>query len=228
MAISYKKTVRVPMNGLKDESGPPVDLRINDRQNRVDTILIPESALHRRVSALGREIAETFADMEEITMLVVLKGAFVFAADLGRAIYEAGGPAVTYDFIRASTYGGDLKGAGETARKVKISALTADVKDRDILLVDDIIDQGLTLYHLRRQLIHKLGARSVSICTLLDKLLDDPPTEVTELRSRFNVDFTGFEVPDVWVAGYGVDAGEDFRFLPCIISVDEDFYRWRT
>jgi hypoxanthine phosphoribosyltransferase len=223
-AINYKSIVRVPKGGLVDPDSTYVDPCLSDEKGRVESILIPEAGLRKRIDALGREIAKAYADRDDIILVVVLKGAFVFAADLGRAIYAAGGPEVKYDFIKASTYGSEIKDAHETSRIVAIDMEPSDVKGRDVLLVEDIVDQGFTLSRIRKYLEHT-GAASTAICALLDKKLDNPTHEVRALKEKLTLDFTGFEVPDVWIAGYGVDAGEDFRFLPCIISVDEAYYR---
>jgi hypoxanthine phosphoribosyltransferase len=223
---NYSKVIRVPREGVEDTEGGRDERCLRDKQSRVESVLIPEACLKKRIAALGAEIARSYVGRDEVMMLVVLKGGFVFAADLGRAIYESGGPAVKYDFIRASTYGKDIKAHGEAERSVKIQSPTASVRGRDVLLVEDIVDQGFTLMRLRKYLLGDGRAKSVQICALLSKQLDNPAPEVREIRQKLKVDFIGFEVPDVWIAGYGVDAGEDFRFLPCIVAIDEDYYRW--
>ena len=195
-------------------------------EERVDCILIPEKALQARVAGLAREIHESCADCDELVLLVVLKGAFVFAADLGRALSRLGGPEVRYEFIRASAYGAAIKQPDEKAREVSMARLPADLAGKDVLLVEDLVDQGFTLTALRRRVLAE-GARSVRICALISKRLERPSPAAARNRAALTLDFVGFNVPDRWVAGYGTDAGEDFRELPYVVTVKERLYARR-
>lgn len=226
MIIDYTKPVKVPTSGLEITPADFEKAFVKAEKDRVSHVLIPSRCIEKRVAVMGEEIARASKERDEIVLLVVLKGAFVFAADLGRAIYRAGGPRVRYEFIRTSTYGKEIKAGGETEREVKISSHGVNVNGDAVFVVEDIVDQGFTMSKLKSHLLKKAGAKSVSMCTLLDKRLDDPPPEVIEIRKELKLDCVGFRVPDVWVAGYGIDAGEDFRHLPCILAVDEDYYRW--
>jgi len=197
---------------------------IVEQDERLERVLITEAEIRNRVQELARQIARDFADHESICMIGVLKGAFVFMSDLGREIRRAGGPELRYDFIRAKAYGCDVKEGGETTREVRIDLLPDPVEGKDVLLVEDILDQGFTLACIRELLLKEQRAKSVKLCVLLKKELDSPTPEVREVRETLRPDYSGFTVPDRWVAGYGLDAGEDFRELPCVVVVREAYY----
>ena len=221
--MRFERTIVVPEEGLAagQDGGLPVEIA-----DRVDGILIPEAILHERVAGLAREICENYAAGGELILLVVLKGAFVFAADLGRALSRLGGPVVRYEFIRASAYGATIKQPDEKARGVSMATLPADLAGKDVLLVEDLVDQGFTLTALKRRVLAE-GARSVRICALISKRLERPSPEAARNRAALALDFVGFDVPDRWVAGYGTDAAEDFRELPYVVTVREQYYRER-
>ena len=138
----------------------------------------------------------------------MLKGSFVFAADLIRALHKAGlTPEV--EFIYISSYG-----AGTTAGEVKLQRdVDSDVKGRDILLIDDILESGNTMKFTRDLLLSR-GAHKVSIVTLLDKSM--------RRKSDIDADYIGFECPDKFVVGYGMDVGHAFRELPFVGVVTGD------
>ncbi|OGV67152.1 MAG: hypothetical protein A3K19_10680 [Lentisphaerae bacterium RIFOXYB12_FULL_65_16] len=192
---------------------------------RIEKTLISEERVQRRVAELGAEIARDFADHDTVHMIGVLKGAFVFMADLGRAVWKAGGPDVRYDFVRASTYGTAVKSAGEVAREVRVEMVPSKLDGKDVILVEDILDQGFTLARIRAFLLQECGARSVKLCVLLDKELAHPSAQVQAVRRELVPDYTGFRVPDRWVAGCGLDVAEEFRALPEVVVVREEFYR---
>ena len=110
-------------------------------------------------------------------------------------------------------------GADGAQRRVHIDLQPADVAGRAMLLVDDILDHGFTLAALRDRMA-RWGVRSVQVCVLLDKQLSDPPPHTLAQRAKAAPDLVGFEIPDVWVAGYGLDAAGALRHLPCIVAVD--------
>lgn len=190
---------------------------------RIDRILIPEDCIQRRVQALADQIAGDYARTTELHLVVVLKGAFVFAADLGRAIHKAGGPDVKYSFLKAVTYGTEIKTSGEPRRRVRIQLEPDNMEGKDALLIDDIVDQAFTMSKAR-ELLETHNVKSVKTCALLYKILDDPGHEVGQLKNSLPIDYIGFTVPDRWVAGYGIDAGGDFRHLPYIVAVKEEYY----
>lgn len=221
--MRFDRTISVPEVGLPTGRA---DLLPADMADRVDCILVPERVLQDRVAGLAKEIHETYAGCGELILLVVLKGAFVFAADLGRAISRLGGLEFRYEFIRTSTYGNTIKQPNEKVREVSMATLPADLAGKDVLLVEDLVDQGFTLTALKQRVLNA-GVRSVRICALLEKRLQQPTPEVERNRSALALDFVGFDVPDRWVAGYGTDASEDFRMLPYIVTVREQLYAGR-
>ncbi|UCF33066.1 MAG: hypothetical protein JSV78_12110 [Phycisphaerales bacterium] len=216
--IDYESVITVP------ESGIAGDIPEMAPDERISTILIPEECLRARVGALAAQICRDYAKTRELHVVIVLNGAFVFAADLGREICKLGGPEIRYDFLKAITYGTGLKGPGETDRQVSITMRPAHLEGADILLVDDIVDQAFTLSKARH-LLEVDRTSSIRTCALLCKLLQKPSAQVKDLKDRLTLDYVGFNVPDRWVAGYGIDAGEDFRHLPFIVAVNEGYYR---
>lgn len=218
--MRFGETVIVPEEGLAAGQHDDLPAGIADR---VDRILIPEQVLQQRVTGLAKQINAACAESSELILLVVLKGAFVFAADLGRELSRIGGLEFRYEFIRTSTYANTIKQPDEKVREVSMARLPADLAGKDVLLVEDLIDQGFTLSALHQRVV-AAGVRSVRICALLSKRLQRPSPAVARNRSGLTLDFVGFDVPDRWVAGYGTDASEDFRMLPYIVTVREQLY----
>jgi hypoxanthine phosphoribosyltransferase len=167
-------------------------------------IVVSEADLQRRIAELGAEIARDYAD--EAPLLVgVLKGACVFMSDLARAIPLP----VEFDFMAVSSYGSSTRTSG-VVRIVK--DLDLDLSDRHVLIVEDIVDSGLTLAYLRRNLQARHPA-SLQVCALLVKegLQSTDP----------DLAYVGFRVPPDFVVGYGLDAAERFRNLPYICVYEE-------
>ncbi len=227
---NINRVIRIPEQGIggtKKEYSLLSKIPSADKKNRIDRVLIPESLLKRRIKALAQEICRDYADVNELYLLSVLKGAFVFASDLGRemfSIYGLEGPELRFDFIKALTYGEDIKQAQESERSVKIELRSWNLKGKDILLIEDIVDQGFTLWAIVQNLKEKEHPNSLKVCALLSKVLKNPTREVLKLKAKLTLDYLGFEVPDRWIAGYGIDAGGDFRQLPFIIAVREVYY----
>ena len=188
-------------------------------QARAQRVLIPESALHQRIRDLARVLAEGYPPDAEVVITPVLTGAFMFAADLGRALAAVSTLDVHFELTKASTYGADMD-AG-TQRRVNIDLQPAEVAGRSVLLVDDILDHGFTLTALRDRLA-EWGVEDVQVCVLLDKQLVDAAPLILAQRAKAAPDLVGFEIPDVWVAGYGLDAAGALRHLPCIVAVDKE------
>ncbi|PTW63303.1 hypoxanthine phosphoribosyltransferase [Breoghania corrubedonensis] len=169
--------------------------------NQEIAVLYDEDAIAERVDAIAHAIAA--AKPQRLLVVAVLKGSFVFAADLIRAMHRAG-LAPEMEFIHLSSYGAGTKSSGtvEILRDIE-----SDVSGRDVLLVDDILESGRTLSYAR-DLIASRGAMSVAIAALLDK----PGHRVADLQA----DYVGFTCPDKFVVGYGMDAAHAFRQLPYI------------
>jgi hypoxanthine phosphoribosyltransferase len=170
---------------------------------RPQRVLVAEGAIAARVAELARAIARDYAG-ENPVLVGVLQGAVPFVADLMRALSID----VTVDFIRASSYGA---GASSSGRVRLVADLAVEVADRHVLIVDDIVDTGLTLAALKRTLEAR-RPRSVRTCVLLDKA-GRRETDVT-------IDYVGFTIPNVFVVGYGLDYGGLYRNLPYVAALD--------
>jgi hypoxanthine phosphoribosyltransferase len=164
-------------------------------------VLVDADEVQQRVAQLGKEITSDFAD-EPPLLVGVLKGAFMFMADLSRSIDLP----VEFDFMAVSSYGSATRTSG-VVRIVK--DLDIDLTGRRVLIVEDIVDSGLTLSYLRKNLLAR-GPASLDVCALIVKeglQRNDP-----DLR------YTGFRIPPVFVVGYGLDAAERYRNLPYIVE----------
>ncbi len=160
-------------------------------------VLLTEEQIAAKVAELGRRISQDYAG-RELTLVSVLKGSLPFMADLMRQI---SGP-VRIDLMEVSSYGGTSTESSGLVRILK--DLSAPIEGRDILIVEDIIDTGLTLNYLIRYLRGK-NPNSLRICTLLDK----PARRLVDIP----LDYVGFTIPDEFVVGYGLDYGEIYRNL---------------
>jgi hypoxanthine phosphoribosyltransferase len=164
-------------------------------------VVFEAPAIAQRVRGLGREITQAYPE-GELLLIGLLKGSFIFLADLARAIERP----LQVDFLVATSYGTGTASSGEVRLLYEPAAPMAD---RHILLVEDIIDSGRTLASLMDRLRSR-GPRSLAICALLDKRLAAP---VPDLR------FVGFTAPPAFLVGYGLDHAEDFRHLPYIAEL---------
>jgi hypoxanthine phosphoribosyltransferase len=177
------------------------------------------------VSAMAGEIARDYRADKPLHVVVVLTGAIFFAADLSRELYDRAGITARLHLIKTSVYNDTIKKPDELYRSVKLEFAPKDIEGEDILVIEDILDQGFTLTWLKKYLLLERKVSSVRICCLLDKILKSPSPEISKMREQLRIDYTGFRIPDLWVAGYGVDAAQDLRNLPCIASVNEFLYR---
>ena len=166
-------------------------------------IVVSEEQIRTRIGELGAEISADYAGRSPL-LVGVLKGAFVFMADLARAITLP----VEFDFMAVSSYGSATRTSG-VVRIVK--DLDIDLSERHVILVEDIIDSGLTLQYLRRNLIARNPA-SVNVCALL--LREGLQKHDPDLR------YVGFRIPPAFVIGFGLDVGERYRNLPFICSYE--------
>jgi hypoxanthine phosphoribosyltransferase len=175
------------------------DQELLERDPLIERVLIPSADIQRRVTELGREISSDYK--EEAPILVsVLKGAVVFMADLMRCISVPH----EIDFMSVSSYQGGKQSSGV----VKILMdLKSNITDRDVLIVEDIIDTGSTLSYLQEILMAR-KPRSLRLCTLLNKA--DARVE------PIAIDYLGFDIPNEFVIGYGLDYAEKYRNLPFI------------
>jgi hypoxanthine phosphoribosyltransferase len=177
----------------------------------VAEVLVDEATIAKRVRELGAEIAEDYRD-KDLVLVSILKGALPFLADLMRQVQIP----LALDFLEVSSYGG----ATETSGVVRIlKDLAKPIEARDVLVVEDILDTGHTLSfvldHLRSQ-----RPSSLRLCTLLDK----PARRIIPIT----IDYRGFEIPDKFVVGYGLDYAERYRNLPFIGVLKPEVYRSAT
>ena len=172
----------------------------NGGTDRVEIVFSPEE-IAKRIDTLAARIAEQ--KLERLLVVAILKGSFVFAADLIRALHRVGlQPEV--DFISLSSYRKSTRSSG----KVEILRdIEMDVQDRNVLLVDDILESGRTLA-FAKDLVTARGAKKVLTCVLLDK----PVRRAVQVEA----DFSAFECPNVFVVGYGMDLAHRYRELPYV------------
>jgi hypoxanthine phosphoribosyltransferase len=179
----------------------------------IESVLLSESEVRARVSELGATVGAHYRETigeggEDLLLVTVLKGAVMFVTDLARAI-----PLPTQlEFMAVSSYGSSTSSSG-VVRILK--DLDRDINDRDVLIVEDIVDSGLTLKWLLRNLATR-RPRSLKVCTLLRK-----PDAV---RVDLDIDWCGFDIPNEFVVGYGLDYAERYRDLPYIGTLDPKVY----
>ncbi|MEY2425757.1 MAG: hypoxanthine phosphoribosyltransferase, partial [Actinomycetota bacterium] len=171
----------------------------------VDHIVVSEEQLQNRIRELGKEITADY-DGRPPLLVGVLKGAFVFMADLARAIDLA----VEFDFMAVASYGAATKSSG-VVRIVK--DLDADLTNRHVLVVEDIVDSGLTLAYLKRNLLARHPA-TLEVCALLVKQ--------GLQRDDLELKYVGFTIPPEFVVGYGLDNAQKYRNLPYVGVLDNE------
>lgn len=174
----------------------------------IKEILVTEEEIQKKVKELGEQITRDYQG-KNLMLVGILKGAVMFLSDLAKNIRMP----VMIDFMAVSSYGNSTESSG-IVRIVK--DLDCSVHDKDILIVEDIIDTGLTLSYLTDNL-KKRKAKSVKIVTLLDK----PERRKVEVP----VDYVGFVIPDEFVIGYGIDYAEKYRNLPFVAALKEEVYK---
>jgi hypoxanthine phosphoribosyltransferase len=168
----------------------------------VGEILVPEDDLRARVADLGAELSRDYAE-SDLVIVGVLKGAVLFIADLMRELTIP----CEVDFMALSSYGSSTDSSG-VVRILK--DLDAPIEDRDVLIVEDIIDSGLTLHYLMKNL-NARGPRSLEVCSLLIK----PERRRVELPIKY----VGFEIPNKFAVGYGLDHRQHYRNLPYVAAL---------
>ena len=174
----------------------------------VERVLFSEEELHRRVAEIAAEIDRDYAGREPL-LVSVLRGSFVFMADLVRQIHLP----CTVDFMAVSSYGAGTASSGQVRI---IKDLSEHIEGRDVIVVEDILDSGNTLHYLF-QLLKARHPASIRLATLLDK-----PSRRTK---PITADYVGFEVPDEFVVGYGLDFDERYRNLPYIGILKPSVYK---
>ena len=170
-------------------------------------VFYSEEQLKNRVAELGEAITRDYAGKAPV-LVSVLRGSYIFMADLTRSIDLP----CTVDFMSVSSYG---KGTTSSGQVKILKDLSEPIEGKDLIIVEDILDSGNTLFYLRDVLTARKPA-SISICTLMDK----PERRVKDIRA----DYVGFEVPDAFVVGYGLDYAEKYRNLPYIGVLKPEIY----
>ena len=168
-------------------------------------VLLPEEEVDARIQAMGEQISRDY-EGKQVHLICVLKGGSFFLCELAKRITVP----VSLDFMAVSSYGSGTESKGV----VKIvKDLDDPIKDKDVLVVEDIVDSGRTLNYLL-EMLRGRGPKSLRLCTLLDK----PERRVVDV----DVDYTGFQIPDEFVVGYGLDYDQRYRNLPYIGVVEFD------
>ncbi len=176
-------------------------------RNDIEKVLFTEEAIANRVGELGALISEEYAGKEPV-LVCILKGSVIFTADLMRSINIP----CTCDFIAASSYGDSATSSGNVRIR---KDLDSDIEGRHVIIVEDILDSGVTLAHIKGLLSSRKPA-SLKICTLLEKR--------TGKKAPVTADYVGFECPNAFVVGYGLDFAEKYRNLPYIGSLKREIY----
>ena len=166
---------------------------------------LTEEQIEQRVRELGAEISKVYGD-EPVCLICILKGSVFFTCELAKSITVP----VTMDFMQCSSYSGDTKSSG-IVRIVK--DLDENIEGKEVIIIEDIIDSGRTLSHLKK-LLGQRNPASLKICTLLDK----PERRVVDV----DVEYVGFQIEDKFVVGYGLDYDQQYRNLPYIGVVEFD------
>ncbi len=168
-------------------------------QTDLESVLVTSAAIKRRIKTLGAQISKTYG-REEITIVPIINGSIFFTADLLRQVRNP----IRLDCVRIFSYRNSTKSHGKPKL---LHSLTLDIKDRHVLIIDDILDTGKTLSAVVKML-KKQKPATLRTCVLLDKK--------GRREVDFEADFVGFEIPDKFVVGYGLDYAERYRGLPCI------------
>ncbi len=174
----------------------------------IKSVFYSEQQLQDKITEIGKQISEDYKDLN-LMLVSVLKGSVVFMADLMRAITIP----CEIDFMAVSSYGNKTDSSG-TVRIIK--DLDRDIAGYDLLIVEDILDSGMTLSYIKEILLAR-KPRSIRVCTLLDK--------PERRKSDIFADYSGFEVPNEFVVGYGLDFAQKYRNLPFIGVLKEEVYQ---
>ncbi|MDZ7671488.1 MAG: hypoxanthine phosphoribosyltransferase [Halanaerobiales bacterium] len=176
--------------------------------DNISEIILTEEQIQKRIKELGAEITKAYDEDDDIIMICVLRGAILFMSDLARQINLP----VVFDFMDVSSY----EGTTSSGMVRIIKDLEENIEGRHVLIVEDIMDTGLTLKHVI-DLLKTRDPADIKVVTLLDK-----PDRRTE--KEIKADFNGFEVPDKFVVGYGLDYLEEYRNLPYIGVLKKEMY----
>lgn len=181
-------------------------------ENDVASVLIDKNQIREICERLGKQISEDYKDSKNLVLVCILKGSTPFFADLMREVTVP----CTIEFMRVSSYSGTVSTG---AFNVLLDLNIDNISECDLVVVEDIVDSGNTLYKLKKYLEEK-GCNSVKICTLLDK----PDRRAEHLKGQLKVDYLGAVIPDEFVIGYGLDYDEKYRNLPYVGILKREVY----
>ena len=173
----------------------------------IKSIMISEEEISKRVKELGKQLTEDYKG-KELLVVGILKGCMLFLSDLVRTIELP----LTMDFMVVSSYGATTKSSG-VVRIIK--DLEREIEGKDVLIVEDIVDTGLTLSYLVENFKAR-NPKSVKVCSLLDK--------PDRRKAQVDIQYVGFKIPDEFVVGYGLDYGENYRNLPFVCVLKPEVY----
>ena len=176
------------------------------KYNEISEILITEEEIRNKITELGKKISKDYKG-KNLILVGILRGAVIFMADLARKISIP----MVFDFIAISSYGAETKSSG-VVRILK--DLDVNIKGKDVLIVEDIVDTGLTLDYLLRMLKSRKPA-SIKVCTFL--------TKTARRKVNIKVDYSGFDIPNKFVVGYGLDYAGKFRNVPYVFTLNPEF-----
>ena len=174
----------------------------------IDDVLFSQEEIQQRVVALGAQITSDYHDSDKLILMGLLRGSVMFITDLMRNIHLP----LTMDFMSVSSYAGNV-----STGFIRIdSDHKTNINGWDVILIDDIVDSGYTISTIRKLLLDR-NPKSLKVCALLDK--------ADKHRADIHIDYSGFEIPDYFVVGYGLDIDEKGRNLPYIASVNLERYK---
>lgn len=176
-------------------------------QSDVEKVLVSEEELVEKVTSLGAQMTVDYKD-KDLLVVGILKGSSIFMSDLVRKINIP----LTIDYMVVSSYGSSTESSG-VVRIIK--DLEESIDNKHILIVEDIVDTGLTLAYIK-EILNGRNPASVKICTLLDK--------PARRKKEIHIDYVGFEVPDEFIVGYGIDYAEQYRNLPFVGALKRSVY----
>ena len=176
------------------------------KNNEISEILITEEEIKNKITELGKKISKDYKG-KNLILVGILRGAVIFMADLARKISIP----MVFDFIAISSYGAETKSSG-VVRILK--DLDVNIKGKDVLIVEDIVDTGLTLDYLLRMLKSRKPS-SIKVCTFL--------TKTARRKVNIKVDYSGFDIPNKFVVGYGLDYAGKFRNVPYVFTLNPEF-----
>jgi hypoxanthine phosphoribosyltransferase len=204
----HTRAMVLPTDSRIDLTVPTLTAHVPGYEDDIEDILISEQEIQDTVARLGEQITKDYEGEDNLLLIGVLKGAFVVMADLSRHVRLP----VEFDFMAVSSYGAATKTSG-VVRILK--DLDHEIEGRNVLIVEDIVDSGLTLSYLLKNLRTR-RPKSLEVCALMQK------TEVQQVP--LDIRYRGFEIPPVFVVGYGLDYGERFRNLPYVATLKPAAY----